>query len=54
MSSVSITSTTTCGNKKDGKNKEDRRSIQQRKGRAFRKDTDNNATSFANNHATTL
>jgi hypothetical protein len=52
--SVSITTTTTCGDQKNRNNEENRLSIQRRKGSAFCKDTDDNATSFANNHAATL
>jgi hypothetical protein len=51
---VSIATTTCHRNKKNGKNKEDRRSFQQRKGRAIHKDTINHTTAFANNHAATL
>jgi hypothetical protein len=44
---------TFCRNKKNGKNKEDRRSFQRRKGKTIHKDTINHTTAFANNHAAT-
>jgi hypothetical protein len=51
MTSVSITTSTTCGDEKNDKNEENRR----RKGRTFRKNGKYNATesAFAHNNAAT-